>query len=131
MSTVLVVDDNQGICSILEKFLSASGFEVIVATGGRQAQDVLASGAKVDVMVLDLKMPSVNGIEVIATLVSLGMQTSVIILSGSIGIGRHLEQLRQFGLTEQNILCKPVSLNLLTRVIRERLSCKCVQEHNE
>ncbi|MFH1396966.1 MAG: response regulator [Candidatus Omnitrophota bacterium] len=65
MPKILVVDDEQRIADILEKYLSLNGFEVIKAIGGEEAVKILNSDAKVDMMVLDMKMPKVNGMNVI------------------------------------------------------------------
>lgn len=61
--TVLVVDDQADMRHMLQQFLSAEGYGVITADGGRAALSVLAEH-QVDCIVLDLCMPGMTGIEV-------------------------------------------------------------------
>ena len=61
---VLIADDTVGIRTMLQSMLELDGFEVVaaVATGG-EVTDLLADGLEVDVIVLDDRMPDLDGIE--------------------------------------------------------------------
>jgi len=61
---VLIVDDDPSICRILEINLVARGYEVDVAADGRSAVDL--AGRRPDLIVLDLGLPDIDGLEVIA-----------------------------------------------------------------
>jgi class 3 adenylate cyclase/CheY-like chemotaxis protein len=63
-ATILVVDDNEFNRDMLEKRLVLLGHTVITAENGRQALDLLATAA-VDLMLLDIMMPVMNGYEVL------------------------------------------------------------------
>jgi DNA-binding response OmpR family regulator len=60
---VLVVDDEQALATLVGSYLSRDGFEVSIANDGRQAIDQ-ARQVDPDVMVLDLGLPKVDGVEV-------------------------------------------------------------------
>ena len=60
---VLVVDDDRGIRESLRVRLSAEGFEVVLAAGGREAVSVL-SALTPDALILDANMPDMNGLSV-------------------------------------------------------------------
>lgn len=65
--TVLVADDNADICDLLQIGLSRLGIRVLVASNGREAYDsILANGP--DLVLLDLMMPEMNGLEVLEKL---------------------------------------------------------------
>lgn len=64
MATVLVVDDEREIRTMLELILSAAGHEVMSAGTGKEAIDIVESEA-VDAVVLDIMMPEMNGYEVL------------------------------------------------------------------
>lgn len=65
MATVLVVDDDPGLRSLLAEYLGGRGLEVQLAADGREAMTRLRAGA-VDLCVLDLMMPGMDGFEVLA-----------------------------------------------------------------
>jgi two-component system response regulator PrrA len=77
---VLVVDDDAAIRRSLERGLRLSGFTVTLAEDGRAALARLAE-AEPDVLVLDVSMPGLSGIEVCRTLRAQGDDTPVLVLS--------------------------------------------------
>lgn len=61
--TVMVVDDEPAICANLQALLETRGYRVISASDGREAVD-LAREEKPDLMLLDVKLPLLDGLEV-------------------------------------------------------------------
>lgn len=64
---IMVVDDNKEIRDIVKLYLSNSGFRVIEADNGKVAMDLLRNNS-IDLMVLDIMMPKMDGIEVLKNL---------------------------------------------------------------
>ena len=64
---ILLIDDDRGIIGILSKVLQHQGYEVIFAYDGKEGLDVVYS-ENPDLIVLDIRMPSMNGYEFIRTL---------------------------------------------------------------
>ncbi len=62
---VLVVEDNEHTAYMLEFLLHRSGYEVMVAPNGRDAQEIMRNVPPVDVIVLDLMLPYVSGYQII------------------------------------------------------------------
>ena len=60
--TILVVDDEARLVSLLEAYLRQEGFRVVTAADGRQAAEV-AAREKPDLIVLDIMMPEVDGLD--------------------------------------------------------------------
>jgi two-component system KDP operon response regulator KdpE len=79
VSKVLVVDDDHQIREALRRGLKARGYEVLSAGNGETALDIL-SGASVDVVVLDLGLPGIDGQDVIRRLRSFS-DVPVVVLS--------------------------------------------------
>ena len=79
MPKVLVVDDDHQIREALRRGLKARGYEVLGAANGETALDIL-SGALVDVVVLDLGLPGIDGHDVIRRLRSFS-DVPVVVLS--------------------------------------------------
>ena len=78
---VLVVDDEKVIRDGCHRVLSAKGFDVHFAENGLQAMEVLAE-TPVDLVLLDLKMPVMNGEEVLAKVSAQYPEILVIIITG-------------------------------------------------
>lgn len=80
-SRILVVDDNEGIRSYLASLLEIKGYQVDTAEDGRSALELLDSGACPDVIILDIMMPGIDGLETLRRMREMGDETPVIMLS--------------------------------------------------
>ena len=65
--TIVVADDNADICDLLQVGLGRLDFEVLVATNGREAYELIISHHP-SLVLLDLVMPELSGLEVLAKL---------------------------------------------------------------
>jgi CheY-like chemotaxis protein len=63
--TVLVVDDEEPIRQLARRFLEPEGYHVIEASHGLEAVALLAGGTALDLLVADLDMPELEGIEMV------------------------------------------------------------------
>ena len=94
MTLVLVVDDIPALAEQYAYDLKRVGdYETLVATGGKEALDIIASEA-VDCLVLDLEMPGVDGFEVLRTLKERGIRTPVIVYTGTGNYDRCVQAIR-------------------------------------
>lgn len=80
MGTVLVVDDEERVRTFLRRALASQGHTVLGAGTGREALDVLAS-QQVDLVLLDIVMPDMNGLQCLAAMAEGPQQPPVIMLS--------------------------------------------------
>jgi len=94
MTLVLVVDD---VFAMAEQYAydlkRVGGYEVVVATGGEQALDIL-TGEAVDCLILDLEMPGVDGFQVLRKLKERGSDTPVIVYTGTGNFDRCIQAIR-------------------------------------
>ena len=79
--TVLVIDDDAHIRSSIGKFLIARGHTVIEAADGEKGVEVVESQA-VDIVITDVKMPGMDGLEVLRQVQSISPETEVIVITG-------------------------------------------------
>src|SRR6185295_11443612 len=98
MAKVLVIDDEQGIRNLLDTLLSRKGYDVVLADGGRKGLELFRR-ERPDVVVLDLKMPEMDGMAVLQQIRNLNPGQPVIILTGA-GLPGAEEQLRACGVSE-------------------------------
>jgi two-component system, chemotaxis family, chemotaxis protein CheY len=83
MKKVLVIEDDAPLCWLLERILRGK-YEVIVMNNGLEAWSWLSDGNSCDLIVSDVKMPSLDGIELLENLSNSGLfkNIPVIMLSG-------------------------------------------------
>lgn len=81
MSKVLVVDDNQSICFALATILESSGHDTETALSGEEAKAFLAN-ASYDVVITDISMPGMSGIDLLDDVQRANPDTSVLIMTG-------------------------------------------------
>ena len=80
--TALVVDDETAVRRFAVRVLERDGFEVLEATDGAEALDLLKQGSSVDVVVSDIVMPRMNGVELMQALSASHIRLPVILMSG-------------------------------------------------
>ena len=115
MARVLVVDDDDRIRALLVRTLSANGYGVDQAANGRDAL-VRVAAEPPDLMLLDLVMPHVSGLQVLAEVRSSSPGTRVIVLSATQETGTRIQALE---LGAVDVVGKPFSTaELLARVRR-------------
>lgn len=118
--TVLVVDDDQLVRDLLVQFLSLRGYR---ALGVKDGSDALAmiQQASPDLVLLDLFLPGMSGVEVLRRLRQKEFGGAVIIITGS----RDEEVLKEaWALHPQEVLSKPVDLERMLTIIQLVLVCR-------
>ncbi|WKA50317.1 response regulator [Planococcus liqunii] len=80
MKTILIVDDQTGIRLLLNEVFKKEGFLTLMAANGREA---LAKAKEIqpDVVLLDMKMPGMDGLEILRNLKQLGSEIQVIMMT--------------------------------------------------
>ncbi len=103
---VLVVDDERNICFLLEVALRQQGFEVQVASTGRDALDALARQAP-DMVLLDVMLPDLDGFEVCRRMRESGLRVPILFLSAK---DTTQDKVRGLTLGGDDYVTKPFSL---------------------
>ncbi|MFQ5511995.1 MAG: sigma-54-dependent transcriptional regulator [Candidatus Krumholzibacteriia bacterium] len=116
--TILVADDEKGIRDSLRRLLEYEKYDVIVAEDGRAALET-AENAMIDLVLLDIKMPGLDGMEVLATLHESHPELPVVIISGHGTIQTAVEATR---LGAFDFIEKPIDADRILLVIRNGLA---------
>lgn len=117
MQKIVVVDDEREIVNLLERFLIKEGFEVVKCYGGKEALDFINSEGTANLILLDRRMPEIDGIAVLKELERLNKGIPVIVLSGSGGGSAKNMKIDAF-------LEKPLNLDILLDKIKEVLKAR-------
>ena len=120
--TVLVADDNADICELLQAGLGRLNLDVLVATNGREAYELIVS-RRPSLALLDLVMPELNGLEVLTKLrEDADFSTLPVILITARTQDEDIE--RGFSLGANDYILKPFNLKDLTTKVVAILNLK-------
>ena len=118
MANILVVDDEQEICEILEDFLTEMGHEVTTATRGAQALESVKND-RPHLMILDIRMPEMDGIQVMKEAKALNPELGVIMVSAV----RDEEVAKQaMGEGAYDYITKPIDLDYLRTSVTTKIT---------
>ncbi|MEM7368630.1 MAG: response regulator transcription factor [Bacteroidota bacterium] len=120
---VLLVEDDPSLHELLQQNLSFEGYEILSARNGQEALEV-ATSQSVDVMILDLMLPRISGIEVCKQLRATGNQVPIIMLTAR---DTQMDKIRGLKTGADDYLTKPFDvMELLARIeaLLRRVSSK-------
>jgi len=116
--TVLVVDDDPTQRRLLQAVLERDGHAVVHAASGGEAIDRMTRGGGADVILLDMIMPEMSGLECLAELRGAGLTTPVIVLTANGGIDTVVKAMQAGA---QDFFVKPVGPERLLVGVRNAL----------
>src|SRR2546430_303110 len=125
-ATLLIADDDPGLCESLERTLTREGYRVILASDGNAALERLQAGG-VDLVLTDLKMPGLSGIELLRAAKAIASDVDVILLTA---FGTIEEAVKAMKDGAYDFLTKPVQRAQLQRVIRQALERRDLIQQN-
>jgi len=124
-ATILLIDDEQGFVDTMAKRLGKRGLTVSTAYGGQEGIKILDKDNTVDVVVLDVKMPGINGIDVLKAIKSAHPLVEVIMLTGHATVESAIEGMK-FGAFDY--MLKPCDMEDLISKVSEAYDKKETQE---
>ena len=127
MYSVLIVDDDAALRLILSDFLSQEDYKILLAKDGREALDLLKR-QQVDILLLDINMPGMTGMEVLEKVKELGENPLVIMLSALQEVKLAVKAVK---LGAYDYLSKPVNLEELKLVIEKGLQHRQLERKAE
>lgn len=121
MATILLVDDDPVVRTFCERVLNIGGYGVLVASGGEDALMLLQNGSvKVELALLDVMMPGMNGIELASHILALNPRTQILLMTG---YGpKEIARVANGNENPYRIMWKPLNMESLLRMIENTLS---------
>ena len=126
--TVLIVDDEVAFVETLVKRLAKRDLRVVAAHSGTEALDKLEAGGptKIDVVILDVKMPGMDGLETLARIKEQHPLIEVVMLTGHATVESAIDGMKKGAF---DYLMKPCEVDLLLEKINQATRKK--REHEE
>ena len=117
-ATVLIVDDDPIVLGLLEEQVSVYGYQPILASSGEEALEIANQKDKIDLLLTDIIMPGINGIDLAKQFVTLYPETRILFMSGFMcpSIAHFIPD------DEKAFLQKPFPTNTLIAKMRSILS---------
>ncbi len=115
---ILVVDDEPDICGEVSGFLSAKGYQVIIAHNGKDAIKLFTQHKPILVL-SDYKMPVMNGIELLKSIKSINKDIHVVLISGAAESKTIVEAMTEDAF---DFLLKPIDLKNLLDIVTSAIA---------
>ena len=126
MIRVLLVDDEEQFVINMAKILKIRGFDVSTAFSGYEAMDTIKYGGGFDVVILDVKMPGMDGIATLKEIKEWAPDTEVIMLTGHATLSSGTQAMRKGA---YDYLMKPCDIEDLTEKLKEAHEAGNIKRH--
>ena len=124
--TVLVIDDDESLRRVMEYHLQEEGYGVVTAVDGRAGLERFQAGP-VDLVVTDIRMPEMDGMELLARVKAMQPDVPVVILTAHGTIDSAVEAMK-LGATDY--LTKPFSREQFKAAVRKALEVGALRTEN-
>jgi DNA-binding response OmpR family regulator len=125
MQTILVIDDDESLRDTIGVMLEQEGFRVVQAADGREGYE-RALTARPDLILVDLRLPGMSGIEICKQLRSGGLKTPIIVLSA---VGDEVDKVLLLEIGADDYVVKPFGRRELLARIRALLRRTSPEAH--
>ena len=111
---ILIIDDERSIRNSLKEILDDEGYDVEVAENGQQGVEMVEK-EKYDVIFCDIKMPVMDGVETLAKLTAMGIDSAVVMISGHADVATAVDCIKKGAF---DFIEKPLDLNRILITIK-------------
>lgn len=120
MAKILVIDDQRSIRNTLKDILELEGYEVELAENGKDGIEIFLE-SKYDLVLSDIKMPEMDGLEVLSKIMEVHSDVPVVMISGHGNIDTAVESIKKGA---YDFIEKPLDLNRLLITVKNALEKK-------
>lgn len=122
---IMVVDDEDLVRDLLSRYLDKLGYEVLLAEDGSRALG-LYQESPVDLVLSDVRMPRLDGLQLLVALKGVNPRLPVVLISGHGEVETVVQALKAGA---DNFLAKPLRMDILARVMEQSLSVAWTAPH--
>lgn len=127
MANILVIDDERPIRNALKEILEYEKFNVDLAEDGLSGVDMVKNG-KYDIILCDIKMPKMDGMEVLERINILQPESAVVMISGHANVKTAVEALK---IGAYDFIEKPLDLNRVLVTVRNAMDKTSIEVENK
>ncbi len=127
MKRILVVDDEKNMCTILEMLLKRDGYAVITANSGEEALAHVRKDEIIDLIISDLKLPDIDGLEILNFLKTHERQIPLVLITAYGSIELAVEAMKKGA---EDFITKPFNKEVIRHIVRRIFRIENLEEEN-
>ena len=128
MSRILIVDDEKNMLMVLEMVFRSAGYETITAQSGTEALSYLRKGENFDVVISDLKMEHMDGIQLLRALIAQGRTIPFVLITAYGTVERAVEAMK---LGAVDVITKPFTKEMILNVVDRICRMEKLEKENQ
>ncbi len=125
---ILIVDDESNIRLTLKTILEEEGYTCFLASSGKEAIDILKKQPDIDLVITDIWMENIDGIELIELMKKNKIEAEIIVISGHATIELAVKATKKGAF---DFLEKPLSFDKLLLAVKNAIDRKKLKEKNK
>jgi DNA-binding NtrC family response regulator len=126
MQSILIIDDKESELETMSDVLSNQGYRIVSTSSGEEALAIIKEQS-FDVILTDLKMPDVDGMEILKIAKTMDSQPQVIMITGHGSIDKAVEAMR---IGAEDFIPKPIGVPELREKVRKALESQYLRQQN-
>lgn len=127
MRSILIVDDEKSMCDFLSILLTGEGYSVQATTNPRAALNLIESGEKIDMVISDLKMPDLDGLELLQGIKECNPDILVIMITAYATTENAIDAMKRGAF---DYLIKPFKVDEIKIIVRKAFESRDLKQEN-
>lgn len=127
MQKILIIDDHKPTLEAMSDALESQGYNIVSKSSGKEAIELI-KGNNYDLILTDLKMPDIDGMEILKAVRDMNLETQVILITGHGTIDNAVEAMRA-GATDY--ITKPIKVIELREKVKKIFENQAIKQQNE
>jgi len=123
---ILVIDDDEGIRNFYSEVFQSTGYKVVLTSGGKEGLEILKSDEKIDLIILDLQMPEMDGFGVLAKLKEIFEEFPPVVVSTGYGTVENAVKAIKIGASD--FIVKPFNVADLLQTVNRNLKLESLSQ---
>ncbi|MGM0597098.1 MAG: sigma-54-dependent transcriptional regulator [Myxococcota bacterium] len=124
---ILIIEDEPGLLQLLKLLLSGEGYEPVCADNGREGLDIALNDKEIDLIITDVKLPEMDGIEILKAVKNKHPEIVIIVMSAYGTIELAVEALKNGAFT---FIAKPFRKDVIIHNIRQAEERELLKDEN-
>lgn len=128
MPRILIVDDEKNMLMVLEMVFRSAGYEIFTAESGTEALSYFQKGENFDVVISDLKMEQMDGIQLLKALIAQGRMIPFVLITAYGTVERAVEAMK---LGAVDVITKPFTKEMILNVVDRICRMEKLEKENQ